>query len=277
MIRKFFYLVWYNIRSCKNKSHIWMGIIFMFLFSNMMLNNTKEMIQKVGERPTVSSFPILWSDNLFLKLVFFTVIWMFSDAPFFDRMTTFLLVRSGKIIFAIAHIAYIVILSAVIPIIIYIAETVFLPYVQGNNWGNFWGTLAQTDIIAQVQGRITIDYRILWDFQPQQAMEISASVCFLLCCMTGLFLYMANLFKRKKEAVCVSCFLVILAYVAKWSSHPELYKICPYSWMYLDALTPEYNGVFLSVKYVMTVSIFINIILVALILIKTYRLRDVFC
>ena len=47
--------------------------------------------------------------------------------------------------------------------------------------------------------------------------------------------------------------------------------------MYLDALTPEYNGVFLSVKYVMTVSIFINIILVALILIKTYRLRDVFC
>ena len=82
----------------------------MFLFSNMMLNNTKEMIQKVGERPTVSSFPILWSDNLFLMLVFFTVIWMFSDAPFFDRMTTFLLVRSGKIIFAIAHIAYIVIL-----------------------------------------------------------------------------------------------------------------------------------------------------------------------
>ncbi|MFQ9749551.1 MAG: hypothetical protein ACLRYY_12165 [Anaerobutyricum soehngenii] len=129
----------------------------MFLFSNMMLNNTKEMIQKVGERPTVSSFPILWSDNLFLMLVFFTVIWMFSDAPFFDRMTTFLLVRSGKIIFAIAHIAYIVILSAVIPIIIYIAETVFLPYVQGNNWGNFWGTLAQTDIIAQVQGRITIE------------------------------------------------------------------------------------------------------------------------
>ena len=47
MIRKFFYLVWYNIRSCKNKSHIWMGIIFMFLFSNMMLNNTKEMIQNV--------------------------------------------------------------------------------------------------------------------------------------------------------------------------------------------------------------------------------------
>ena len=94
MIRKFFYLVWYNIRSCKKKSHIWMGIIFMFLFSNMMLNNTKEMIQKVGERPTVSSFPILWSDNLFLMLVFFTVIWMFSDAPFFDRMTTFLLVRS---------------------------------------------------------------------------------------------------------------------------------------------------------------------------------------
>ena len=28
--------------------------------------------------------------------------------------------------------------------------------------------------------------------------------------------------------------------------------------MYLDALTPEYNGVFLSVKYVMTVSIINN-------------------
>ncbi len=277
MIRKFFYLVWYNIRSWKNKSHIWMGILFLFLFSNMMLNNSKEMIQKVGERPTVSSFPILWSNNLFLMLVFFTVIWMFSDAPFCDRMTNFLLIRSGKVIFAMAHIAYIAILSAVIPAGIYIAETIFLPYVRGNDWGKFWGTLAQTDIIAQVQGRITIDYRILWDFQPQQAMRISVSMCFLLCCMTGLFIYMGSLFKCKKEAICISAFFVILAYVAKWSSHSELYKICPYSWLYLDALVPEYNGVFLSVQYVMMVSIFINIILVAVILIKTYRLREALC
>lgn len=72
-----------------------------------MFRPARKIVEQLGFSPNISSFSLIWNSTFFILLFFLGVILFYSDAPFQDSMTSFVMIRCGKIKFMIAQICYI--------------------------------------------------------------------------------------------------------------------------------------------------------------------------
>lgn len=144
MFRKIIRIIRTAFLVKKNRQLIMLTLFFEIILSNMTLNHGRELIERIGFYPECNAFSLIWNDTFFMMLFFFIVIFAFSNAPFRERVSSYVMIRSGKRLYVFAHVIYISILSFLIPVFLYIVNAFFLPYRQGNGeWGQFWGANSQ--------------------------------------------------------------------------------------------------------------------------------------
>ena len=107
MVRICMHIVKYNIKKWKQNYNILLGLIYLLIISDMMFRPARKIVEQLGFSPNISSFSLIWNSTFFILLFFLGVILFYSDAPFQDSMTSFVMIRCGKIKFMIAQICYI--------------------------------------------------------------------------------------------------------------------------------------------------------------------------
>ena len=180
MVRICMHIVKYNIKKWKQNYNILLGLIYLLIISDMMFRPARKIVEQLGFSPNISSFSLIWNSTFFILLFFLGVILFYSDAPFQDSMTSFVMIRCGKIKFMIAQICYIFLLGILIPGVFFLIQYIFLLPTEADGWGKFWGTIAQTNIAEEVECRLQFDYHILWEYEPKEAFIITFFTCIFL-------------------------------------------------------------------------------------------------
>jgi len=275
MFRKIIRIIRTAFLVKKNRQLIMLTLFFEIILCNMTLNHGRELIERIGFYPECNAFSLIWNDTFFMMLFFFIVIFAFSNAPFRERVGSYVMIRSGKRLYVFAHVIYISILSFLIPVFLYIVNAFFLPYRQGNGeWGQFWGAISQNSEVYADLNYISLDYRVLWDFTPKETLQHTMCICFLLCFMTGLLLYLTALRGRKKMGIIFIVSLVTMSRISVFYRMFRLYWVNPFTWICLNILTPENNGILVNVFYAKAILCMIDVILIMGILITSYKKRS---
>ena len=142
MVRICMHIVKYNIKKWKQNYNILLGLIYLLIISDMMFRPARKIVEQLGFSPNISSFSLIWNSTFFILLFFLGVILFYSDAPFQDSMTSFVMIRCGKIKFMIAQICYIFLLGILIPGVFFLIQYIFLLPTEADGWGKFWGTIS---------------------------------------------------------------------------------------------------------------------------------------
>lgn len=275
MLRNVFFLVIYHIKSWKSKPHILLGFFYLLFIGDMMFRPLRKVIDILGVRPTAYAFPLIWNSHFFLMMFFFGVILFYSDAPFTDKMTQFLMIRCGKLRFMAAQMIYVIFMGIMISAACFVIQALFLLPDGLRGWGQFWGTIAQTGVADEVGSRLSFEYHILWDFEPWEANITTFGLCILLTIMTGLVMYLFGLFHMKKIGVCILSVFMILPGVVDWLNFTTFYWLSPYSWICLDTTMREYNGSLPSLSYAFLMLCGINLCIFILIVWKTMKSKEI--
>ena len=274
MVRICMHIVKYNIKKWKQNYNILLGLIYLLIISDMMFRPARKIVEQLGFSPNISSFSLIWNSTFFILLFFLGVILFYSDAPFQDSMTSFVMIRCGKIKFMIAQICYIFLLGILIPGVFFLIQYIFLLPTEADGWGKFWGTIAQTNIAEEAECRLQFDYHILWEYEPKEAFIITFFTCIFLTTITGLFIYLFSLFQMKTLGICLISLFIILPSVVDTLNYTTFYWISPYSWICLDTTSKEYNGILPSVSYTFLMLFLITIVLILLIILRIKKGKE---
>lgn len=189
-------------------------------------------------------------------------------------MSGYMIIRCGKMKFLEAQIVYIFFLGSLIPFLFFCIQMILLPDEGTGEWGKFWGTVAQTDVMNQVGGRIQFQYNILWEYEPREALIVTFIMCVLLSIMTGLVLYLFCIWRKKVVGVCLIGALLTLPKVVEALNFTTFYWLSPYSWICLDTTRKVYNGALPSIRYGISMLCAVIVFLLILIYISGKKQKD---
>lgn len=274
MIRMTVHLLCFQFRQWRARKNIWVFWIFIVLLTDLYLRPTRRLINLLGVLPDTTVFSLIWNNTFFLMLFYLGVILYFSDVPFRNTMSQFLLIRCGKFRYARSHVLYIFCSGVVISGLFFLIQWAMLPAPVSGSWGKFWGTMAQTSVAYEVGSGIEFQYHILWDFTPEEALAITFVISVLLNILSGLFLYFCSLLGQKTTGMCIATVFVVLPHIVSWLDFTTFYWLSPYSWLCLDTTMRNYNGSLPSLSYAFFVLILLNIILTTAIFIRIWWKKD---
>lgn len=92
MLKTNIHLLYYQFKLWNKRKNVWVFWIFLILLADMYLRPTRRLIDLLGVAPDTTVFPLIWNNTFFLMLFYFSVILYFSDVPFRDSLSRFLLI-----------------------------------------------------------------------------------------------------------------------------------------------------------------------------------------
>ena len=92
MIRMTVHLLCFQFRQWRARKNIWVFRIFIVLLTDLYLRPTRRLINLLGVLPDTTVFSLIWNNTFFLMLFYLGVILYFSDVPFRNTMSQFLLI-----------------------------------------------------------------------------------------------------------------------------------------------------------------------------------------
>ena len=158
---------------------------------------------------------------------------IFCDAPFIKNNTSYVMIRMGRNKWFASQILYIMVMSAVyIGLLYLISILLLLPYVgPETGWGKIIGTLAQTDAAAQIGG-VMLDYQMLLDYSPWEALSVTCGMSWMIISFTGLLIMFFNMFGNHYLGAAAGAMVSFTPYFARiFSDMYAGYYIAPPTWM----------------------------------------------
>jgi len=163
-------------------------------------------------------FPHLLTPAMLLVSGAFTLL-LFADAPFMDRHTPFVIVRSGRLPWLYGQFLYILTASLLYTLALALGSIlVLLPRLDlRNDWGLILKTLAGDSGAGRRHGLVLtvfISDLIVRQFSPLQAMLIGMGLFWLTTVFTGLVIFTVNLATRSSAGLFAAGGLIAMTYFA---------------------------------------------------------------
>lgn len=189
---------------------------------------------------------------------------LFCDAPFLHSDSGWQILRAGRKSWFWGNMLYIWCLSLVYALgLALIPILMMLPYVQGmSGWGKILGALAQTSAAAQL-GISNLDYNIMVQYAPVQAMVLTVLPIWLNAVLIGMVNFTFNLFWKQGAGAAVSTMIGLSPLLLiKLANYRFAYYISPPLWMNLAYY--RYKGYGAGVSFVYAYSILLLLITVCM-------------
>lgn len=176
-------------------------------------------------------FPLLPSLSGLITPVFLAYIILIIDAPFRTRHQQFVLQRTGKRIWAAGQIVYILAVSAIFTLALWLLT--FLLVLPSIQWIASWGPVLTT---AANNGLFVGNYGCMKNIAPIPATLWVAWVMFSVCFLLGMLMMACNLYLPKGTGTTLVAGLAIIPlFLSLFSQSPgpikRLLWISPLSWM----------------------------------------------
>ena len=232
-------------------------ILIVFVLDNYA--SVFEFAKQARYRVSPYLFPFCFTHPFMRIVIFSSVIFLFSNAPFISDFQLLFLSRTGKKKWYIAQMAYLIICCflltvflALLPIIRNVTMVVFL-----KDWGKVIETLAdQYDIIHP------ISYDTVSRYSAWEVMVYTVCISILLMLLLGMILYMSNiLFRNASVGVLISAAFVLLDWFVYITGKNVLLWISPISWIQISNMAYARERGLPSATFSVTCLIILDIVL----------------
>lgn len=244
-------------------------IMILYLYSKISPVNTFCMGNKYKITPYIFSF--LMSDPNSVLIIMLGIVLLFCDAPFIEIDQPYMIMRSGRTLWVLGQIAYIVIASIVyFFIVVLFTMLILLPNLEFSiEWGKVIGTFAQTDVVYQHGITIPFDFSIYNVYTPLRAMFFSFLNCWLVSVFLGTSMFVLNL-NSSRSAGTIGAALLVLWQMVVTKTWTGFTRFSPVTWVSLSKI--DTNG---STLYPTGEMIYIAIltIIAVLILLSVYSMK----
>ena len=207
-----------------------------------------EFCLKSGTRVTPWIFPFSFSAPTMMLFYGGVLALLFSNAPFQDRHTPFLMIRTGKQSWIRGQLVYICVASLILPLFYYGAMLLVLLPVLGfsSDWGGVLRSLAADPMLPHDYGIPNVlnsfDYRIMDAFSPLAATLWSLLLAWLVGIFIGTLILFFNIAVKPGMGIVVAAFFTFWAYFTNYVGlilyGNFSYYVSPLSWTYMGALSP---------------------------------------
>lgn len=230
-----------NIRKWFTNPRIYILAILLIILVLTYIRPLYNFSEYAGYRVTVWMFPFISNFYITQFMMMLGIVFLFCDAPFIDICQPYQLIRSGRTVWGIGQVFYIMLSSALYFLFIaFLSILVLFPNVFiSNDWGKVMGTLAQADIGRSFGIYLPIDYQILTMYNPLQAFGLSILLDWCAGTMLGLIIFITNInFNRAIGAILASA--VVILDISITNAFPYyLYHFSPVSMARLTIIDPS--------------------------------------
>lgn len=195
---------------------------------------------------------------------------LFSNAPFIDKHTPFLMIRTGRISWLIGQLIYIVFTSILYTVFHFVISVVtFFPRIEFTaDWGKVLRTLAMNPSSLREKGlysTVFIQNNIVSSFSAIEATLISLGLFCLVTIFIGIIIFSLNIIIGRMAGLIFAGILVFISYfsifVGTFSIGYKVYYFSPLSWSSLQYIDWHGSGDSPSFLYAITFLLVASVIL----------------
>ena len=230
-----------------------------------------EYAKMVGYGVSPWIFPHILSHPIAMPIYGSFAMLLFCDAPFIDRHTPFIMVRTGRNTWVLGQLLHILLTSFLYTLFIYGSTVLsFLPNIDlSSDWGKVIRTLAVNPTSAYEKGidlTVLINNSIVNSFSAMEATLISLGLFFLVTLFMGIVIFSLNLMVGKMCGIITAGILVFISYfsiyVGNLTIGYKVYYFSPLSWSSLQYIDWYRSGDSPSLLYAVIFLLGSSIILV---------------
>lgn len=207
-------------------------------------------------------------------IVYFGAIVLFCNAPFFNEITPYLLLRVKRKCWVVGEITYIFLASAVYAAVLVVVSVLFL--LPQASLSQIWGS---TIYYLCGNGWCGVPYGVVRKIYPETALCYTMLTAWLSFAGLGLLIFLLNAARKSQVlGVIAASGIVLLDPVVCWfasfgRSYQWLLMISPVNWSSIQNLRIVSGMGNLTVEYVLTAQVAILVVLISMILLSTKRIE----
>lgn len=257
--RYYFYLLRRHLISWRMLAVLVVTVLTMDAFMMPIRNYCQEIEVKMSQW----GFVLLWN-NKYIGLCFL-LIFVFASAIFpEDRAKErYIITRIGVSKWVSGQVLYLITFSWIYTFIMYICLNVLLLNVMEfiPNWGQGWGTLTNSNIIAAFNIYTTVPYLVISNYDPIYANVLVVFIMGLLLGMMSMLMFWLNFYSKIIGPIITSAVILLDMAVNK---DVRLLKYSPVSWLRLDMHYRITNTEQPTVRYIVMMLILLTLLFVLL-------------
>lgn len=177
---------------------------------------------------------LIWTFSFTVFILFLGIFIMFCDLPFNDNQQMFLLSRSGKRAWIFSQVLYVMFVSFVYMVFIFVCFCIFtFPNIafDTGNWGKIIKSMASTSIGESVGMRISVGTNVLNDFSPIEGFLYGFGTAYAVCVILGLIMLTLNMIVKHRSGIVVSGGLIFFYMFWGAFGHYLGYYFSPLHWI----------------------------------------------
>lgn len=214
------------------------ALLINLVLMKQLADNIKSFSTYVGVKCSPWIFPFLTQQYFIQFMIIVGATILFCDAPFIDHESYFEIIRSGKLRWIVGKEIYILFVSFIYSISIFLLSVVLLmPRVSMTfEWGKVISTLSQTNAGEEFYSSyLLLDHHIIQRFNPIEACGFSVILTTIVCFISGQCDLFINLFFHKIPGAVGGITIALLPFFQR--NFSNLYRMSffsPASWMDLS-------------------------------------------
>lgn len=269
-----------NYKKWKVDATIYTLFILIIVFSIWNFSGVYDYARIVGFGVSPWIFPHILTSPVVMPIYGCFAMLLFSKAPFIDRHTPFLLMRTGRVTWVLGQLLYIFLTSLLYTIINYVITVItFIPYIEfTTDWGKVLRTLATNPASAYDKGitlTVLIKGSIITYFSAIEATILSLGLFFLVTLFIGIVIFSLNLIIGKMSGIITVGVLVFISYfsifVGRLTIGFKIYYFSPLSWSSLQYIDWYSSGDSPSFRYAVAFLLGTSLILCILSVYSFYK------
>lgn len=236
-----FYICLQNVRKWQKDHRIYLIALLLFLLVYDNVRIIRNLSESIDQPASIWIYPFLYT-QYHQKLIFtIPLLLLFSNAPFIDGNSMYIISRCKKITWHLGQFLYIIFSSAVYYIFIFVCSVILLlPFSELSwDWGSSLKTISTASLAANSGYNFlsvppfTIEY-----FTPVQAVWFTFLMSFLMASMLGMIIYFLNIVTNTKYIGCTAGGILIVysCFVENYYTNSLMRKYSPVTWITVDKL-----------------------------------------
>ena len=226
-----YFAVIFRERIWKMKTIVF--ILLNLFFMDIYLAPLRKMAENTSYQVEAGVIGFLLSDVYYLSVFLLSVLYFFSDIPFFGRNQMFYMIRLGRKKWAFYNCLYLMLAGFLLITIESVLCVILLFPVlsMGNNWGKVLGTLSMTNAGVQTGQAFAVNYGTILELKPWELFGLTyINGALAIACM-GMLVYGIFLLMSRTAGALTGGLLIVLPGMGEYFLNIPWNYISPLSWM----------------------------------------------
>lgn len=258
------YHLYYSLASIK----VWSGITLILAAIYLRVHTFAEIAGDFNVSVSIGIIALVCSDPFVGTVIFYSLLFIFSELPFQNPQQMLLLTRSGKRSWYISQLLYIIVASLFVELLIILFSMLLL---AGHlSFGNSWGKVINTAVRSNEMRKQYDIMRIVPDtintFTPYKALAWNLPCGTLTYIVFGNIVYALNVISRRSAGIIAGAVLIVFHFFCGYFIQSLFWWFSPLEWSDINTInithisrkpTPEYAVCALLGLYIISVFIIV--------------------